>query len=283
MPFLGPLLWGVGLPALVAALVLAAGRLVSPDRGGRQAMALAVGLGYAAGHAAVAWPSWPPLEVIDRVPFLVLGVMVLGLFETTWPAPAWATWENRILVSLLTVVLIVGPAVQETWGTRANLLRLACLGAGLALAWGSVEALTGRVSGLAVALPLFVTAAGAAVVIVISGSLVSGRLAGVLAAALAGCAVLAAWDPRPALARGGVAAAAVALASLLLVGHVYSSTPALAAILLALAPLAAWIVRVGPLRRLTGWKAALTATAAALVTVGLAVGLAVAAMPVSEY
>jgi hypothetical protein len=284
---LSALAFGVIVPALATAsiltAVLAVGRRFDLKARSRLGVALGLGLGTLAGYAGVSWPAWPPSDVTDRIPFLIIVGIISAVFEVSRPAKPWMSWGNRILLTVITLAAILGPAFAETWKTPATLLGGASIGAGMVLAWANLDALAARLSGSVFFLPLLVVTTGASLVLVLSGVLVQGRVAGVLTAALAGCWVVSWWAPSISLARGGTPIVVVALASLLLVGRFYAEAPTGSVVLLALAPAALWLVELGPLRQRAPWLRTLVATAAVLVPVALAVGLAVAAMPSDEF
>lgn len=284
---LSALVFGLIVPALGTASILSAvlvvGRRINPQVRGGLAVAVGLGLGVLAGYAGVSWPSWPPSDVTDRIPFLIMAGILASVLEAIQPAKPWISWGNRILLSAITLAAILGPAFAETWKTPAILLGGVLIGTGMVLEWANLDALAARLSGSAFFLPLLVIATGASVVLVLSGVVVQGRLAGVLTAALAGCWVVSWWVPSIRLERGGTPIVVVALASLLLVGRFYAEAPTGSVVLLAVAPATLWLVQLGPLRRWAPWLRTLVATAAVLVPVAVAIGLAVAAMPSDEY
>ncbi len=228
--------------------------------------------GYLAGHVAVAWPM---SDVTDRIPWLVLAVAALGTLEAAWPAPAWTRWENRLLFSVLTlaVILSAAPAVVEALGTRETTGWTFALWAGIVLSWTNLEALAGRMTGVAIVLPLLVVAGGASVTLAI-WSIVPGQLGGALTAALAGAWVVAGRGGPLSLARGGITVLVLVLAALILYAHVYAGMATSCVVLLAVSPLTLWVTRIGPIRRLASWQAALIGATAALVPVGVAAKLA---------
>lgn len=284
---LSAFLLGVLLPALVTAAVLMAvwrvGRRLDLKARGGLAVALALGLGDLAGHLGVAWPAWPPSEVTDRIPLLVGVAIVAAVFEVLGPARGWMTWANRAIVSGLTTVAIVGPAFGEMWSAPASLFGGALLGIGMVLAWANLDALAVRCSGAGIFLPLLLITGGASVALLVSGSIVLPLLGGVLSAALAVCWLVSWRIPSIGLERGGTPIVVVALASLLLINRFYAELPSGSVALFALAPAALWLAQLGPIRRRAPWFRVLAATAATLVPVVIAVGLAVAAMPSYEY
>src|SRR4051812_2185883 len=105
------------VPALVAAVTLAAagwaGRRLGLPGSGPAAVALALGVGALAAQLGNAPPAFPPLDVTDRLPWLVTAATLLGLCESVRPGPAWTRWENRLLLTLLTLGLVLGPVLGE--------------------------------------------------------------------------------------------------------------------------------------------------------------------------
>lgn len=288
---LGMLAFGVAVPALTAtaivASVLMGGRRLEGTMRSGVAVTLGLGLGELAGHAGVSWPSWPPSDVTDRIPYLVLAAMLAALVEVIGSAAAWGkagiAWGNRTLLTVVTLAAMLGPIYGETWTTPNMLLGGALIGAGMVLAWANLDAVTSRVSGPPVFLPLLLLLTGASVVLVLSGSVVLGRLAGVLTAAFAGCWVVSWWTPIIDFKRGGRPILVVALGSLLLNGHFYAEVPRGSVVLLAMAPATLALLNLGPVARRPSWVHALIATTVMAVPVAVAVGLAVAAMPSYEY
>jgi hypothetical protein len=290
MELLRPGLIGLAWSATTAAVVLVAsgliGRLARGRPGGRWGPALALGTSYALGHAAIqGWiaaherPPFPPLDAPDWLPWLALAAMGLGLLEVAWPGPAWSRWENRLLLTGGMLWLLLNSQFQARWATNAEGVRwLVGLGAGVLAFWGVLEALADRLGG-ALPLPLLIQAGGTAAVELLSGSLAQAEFAAVLAAAL-GLTWVASWfGPALSLSRGAVPVVAVALSGLILSGYFFAFVPAASALLLAAAPLALYVDRIGPIRRLSPWKASLVRALTILVPVAAAVAVAFAKAP----
>lgn len=263
-------LLGLLIPGLAACLawILAwgIGRLARSSAAS-WGVGLAIGAGYVAGHF---WIAWPSSDVTDRIPFVVLAAAVLGLLEWSWPSPAWARWENRILLSALVVVVMVGPADLEVLGVRKPILWQICLGVGILLSWTNLESLARRITGVAIALPLVVVCSGAGASLLLSGGMVLARLAGALTVSLAAIWLLSIRSAPLSLARCAIPVVVVALASLLLEGHVYAELPTLGLILLAASPAMLWITQVPWLRRMAPWRRAVVGTLAVMLPLGLA-------------
>jgi hypothetical protein len=277
------LLYVVVVPALVAALLVVvagwAGRRAGLAGAGQAAVALALGAGTIAACFGIARPTFPPIDVTHRIPWLVLSAVLLGLFESIQPSPAWARWENRLLLAVLVLGVVLEPVRREDWTTPRNLAVEAGLVLAVLVAWVNLETWAARRPTAALGPALLVVTAGAAVAVMFSGYAVLGQIGGGLTAALGAVWVLSWWLPDRSLSRGGVPVLIVCLTTILIMGNVYAKLPPVAAFLLALAPLTAWLARLGPARRLAQWQSALLAVALTLVPVGVAVGLAWGAAP----
>jgi len=250
----------VGASAGVAAVVAGLGRR-------RWWGAAAVGLAYVAGHAAVARPAVPPVEVTDRLPWVALAAAALAVYEAARPSAAVGRGVGRCLLGALTLGLMLGPVHNPgvVWFGATVAVALA--------SWVNLGALAAGPQGSDVFRGLLITAGGAGVVLLLSGSAVLGILGLALTAALAG-----GWlGARGVPPEGSLPTAAVVLGALVLEGYVYASLPASGALLLAAAPAGTWVGRLGPARRLGPWASATLGAACVLVPVGIAVGLAVAA------
>jgi hypothetical protein len=279
-------LFVVVVPALVAAITAMvigfAARRLGFAGAGQAAVALALGAGTLVAQFAVAWPHVPPIEVTDRLPWLVGVVMLLGLLESIAPSPAWARWENRVLVGILVLALVLGPVLGPEWPSRRDLAVEGGLVLGILFAWTSLEGLATHRSTAVLGPALLVVAESTAAALLLSGSVVLGRVGGGLAAALGAVWVLSWWLPDQSLSRGGTPVLTATIAALLIVGVVYSGLGLAPAILLAAAPLAAWLGFAGPARRLASWQSALLAAILCLMPAAVAVALVLKASP-GEY
>jgi hypothetical protein len=283
---MGMIVFVLIVPALVAALtaVLAgwAGHRVGMAGSGSSAVALALGAGELTAHLVNARPAFPPIDVTDRIPWLVLAALLLGLCESIRPSPAWARWENRLLLVLLTLGLVLGPVLGPGWPTRADLARQGGLALILLAAWLNLEGLAARRTTAVLGPALLVVAVGAGAALLLAGSLVLSQIGLGLAAALGAVWLVSCGLPALSLSRGGVPVLVATLSALLIGGQVYAFLPRSSALLLAAAPLAAWVASVGPSRRLPSWQAALIGAAATLVPTAIALGLAISASPSYE-
>jgi hypothetical protein len=279
MTILHALIWTLLVPSAVSATAIALSRRIgrggSSGRRGRWGVAIGLGLGYFAGHVGIlGWPSVPPIEAKQWVPWLALASTVLGVVEASWFVPKGATWGVRAVFVSLLVGSVLWSQVENHWEVREAACWLGGLGAVVLLSWWNLEAQAERLSGPGWVVPIGLVTAGWAVVQVLSFDASLGQLDGVLAAALLGALPTVGLRPGLALSKGGPAITTMVLAGLGLTGIFYSNVPKPVALILVLAPWTPWVDRIGFIRRRSYWTRASVRFLAVLLTVGLAVFLA---------
>lgn len=282
---LAPGLYGLGLAAGVAALGLVEAGLArrvddAPSARGRWGVALSVGLGYMAAHAWVrgwlrplAWPPFPALDAFDWLFYIALMGTLLGVVEAFRPTPAWARWENRLILVAGTLWVLLGSKVGDAWDRRQSMIWLGSLGAGMLLFWGCLEGIADR-RGRSALLPMLIVAGGLTAALLVTHSLVLAALGMAVAGPLAVAWIFGWFSPRLTLGRGAVPSLTLLLWSLGLCGHFYSDLPAPSALAFAVAPLMMWVDRIGPFRRWSSWRAALLRGLAVAIPVGVGVVVA---------
>jgi hypothetical protein len=271
-------LLGLVLPMGVMAASLVLGLRWSRWRGAT----IGLGLGYIIGHVALAWPAFPPIDVTDRLPWLALAAMVVGLLESLWPISNRLRWATRLSLLALTLLAILGPIARETVRTGAGVAWLAVVGVSAFVSWVLLERLFNRLSKGGIEWLLVLIAGSSAALLLVSGSLVLGQLGLVLAAVLGALALISWRAARPMLDRGALLVVLSVLTALVLDGHVYAFVPVSSALLLAASPLAAWVDKIGPARRLGPRGAAIVRGLAVMVPLAVAIGLALNASPSYE-
>jgi hypothetical protein len=238
-----------------------------------------VGAGYFAWQCAVARPAFPPMDVADRIPWLGLLGLVLGLFESLAPGPFWTRWENRLVVVGVILWATLGPVLVDVEDARFEAIRAGVLAVAFLAFWVNLEALATARGVRALGPVLIATFAGAGVVFLLSGWAVGGPLAAG-AAMLMGLVWLAsAFGPGLSFARGTVPVVVSVLGGLLMTGYLYASASPWCAGLIAIAPVGAWLGRIGPVKRLRQWVSGLIALAGVLLFVAAAIGVAFAVSP----
>ena len=263
--------------ALLLAMVTATGLSAAAARSARRRGpdgdapwwgAFAVGLAYALGHAVLATPKFPPVEVTDRPPFLALVAAGLAAFRGERRARVVAA----VGLAALAYVVVLSPVLGAGDFSTETLTRLVATAAAAVFAGVNVALLDTTARRPEVWAFLTVLTLGGAVVLLLGNSAIFFQFGGLLGVVLA-AALVGAWG-RP--AGGGVAVATALLTALVVLGFVYASLPATSALALAAAPAVLWLTRLGPVSRL-GPKARCAAAAGlALVPLAVAVGLVLA-------
>ncbi|MDR3636316.1 MAG: hypothetical protein P4L84_21115 [Isosphaeraceae bacterium] len=267
-----------GAVALVLFLVFRwlAGRIGATPNDGGVAAAASLAFAYAAGHAAIAAPAFPPVDVTDRVSWIARASLLAALASSAAAErPLWR-WVNRVLFSALTVVAMIGPILAERSQTWTGLLWIVAVVAVFVFSWANIDALDDRVSPATLGVSLILIVFGTALALAVSGSVVLGQLCAALGASLVVVVALA----RGSTLRAGLGpVCSTVLGALLIDGGVYSELPAAVAVLLTAAPLTLWTARLPVLVRLRGWQRTLAVALMTILPVALAVVLSFSDSP----
>ena len=279
------ILWGVLLPAGVAAAVVFVGALFGRLWRPRRALVpLGVGAGFSAGFAALMQrvPPAPPLDSVDWLFYAAVVVGAVGAIDSFfWDVPAAryaaeppdarvleyardelaaprkslpsaiARFGVVLALSAVLVWLLVRPLLVFNWTGSSGPARIALVTLVTFLLWLALDALAARAGGRAMAVGLAIVAALSAVTVMLSGSQKLGQLGGLLTSALFAAAVAGLFFPRLLTARGIVLVYVMLHTSLALTAseHVYASLTTLNAILLLIAAPLGWIGLLVPARR----------------------------------
>jgi hypothetical protein len=259
------LLLGALLPAVLALAPLLVLRLRpgAGDVAQRAAGAMALGVGFLAGYAALGGEPLRPAEPQDWLPALALLAGAVGTLEGLPRTPTALGWALRLGVAGLAAWLLLPQwlaAKPTAWQWQLG------IGAAILGLWAALDALAARRPGNWFAPLLALTAAVGAAVLMCASTAKFAQAAGVLAATLAGAALAIRGQFLP--LRGLVPGVAVLLPGLMAEGamNTFSDVPLASFALVAAAPL--MLVAGG-----RGWR---VATAAVLLPLAAAVGLAVA-------
>ena len=269
------LIWVLLVPAAVSSLAIASARRIgrghAGGRRGRWGIAAGLGLGYLAGHVGIlGWPALPTLESKEWVAWLVLAATAIGIVETTADLPRWSRWTLRSLFVAVGLELVLRSMIENAWTPTESTAWLVGLEVALLASWWNLEVQAERLSGPGWVVPLGLVSVGWAVVQTLGGGASAGQLDGVLASTFLGALTTVGLRPGPALSRGGPPVALTALAGLGLTGYFYAEVPPSSAVLLALAPWAPWVDRIGLIRRRSYWTRASVRFLVVLLIVGLA-------------
>jgi len=275
------------LPAVVVALLVATGicalALGWRSRGARAVVApCASGLGYICGHLmATGWTGFPPVDTINWLPYFALVAMLLGILHEALPLSP-RLWLRLLVFALFSagvMCLLLKPRLQSDWTFSQGLVWVVCLAVGMVALGVVCDALCRQSPAKPIATPLFllIPSGGAVIALVLSGSLLLGQLAAVLAAAVFGSFIL--GLRQIALGKGVAPVFATLFSTLIVSGYYFAELPASSALLLAVAPALA-LVRTG---KLTVLRAIVVRAALVAALVVIALITAFLASPPLEY
>lgn len=263
MYLLFEIFWNMVLPAVVAVVVgWAADRLLSEEISARYRGAAAVALGGAAGYLVLPLdvPVWPD-QYWQWLSYL--GVVAMGVGAIA-QVPGVAPLERRLLYLLLGA--IAAGLIVPTWSDlepHRSAYVLGLTGYVLALCV-LLEPLTTRFTDRFVAAQLGLAAWATVIAVAVFVSMKFGQVGTTTAAALLGYWGLDWIQAREGSVRGLIAVYAVTVGGLAFVGYINPLPTLPAMLLLPVAPLALWICRLAPLRRLSVITAGAVGTLAVL-------------------
>lgn len=267
------ILFGVLLPATIAGVFLLVGRRA-------WAAALGIGVGYAAGHAALEgeWPSLPPHDVTNWPIYFAIGAAILAVVETAWEYRAAVRWLVRVAVACGILWLLKPHDEDWRW--------LGAFFVAMMSFWILLALLARRLGDATLLLVLIVTVSGASVLFAVTGSVSLAQMGGCLAAGLGASWLLSAIGVGRAIVGGVVPVVAIVFSSIAACSVArwsYSSTPWWMAAVVAASPSAAWLVDWTPLRSATPWKSAVARATVVAIVVAVPVGLALKDFLASPY
>jgi hypothetical protein len=260
---------GVIPAAITIAVVFAANSLFAENVADRWAMAAGMSIAFIAGYAILPdWAAFWPERHWQWLPYLAAAAMVIGpvgLARGVWTAERWLLW---ILLAAVSAWFLV-----PTWQTLdpPRQVYIPLLAAYLVLLTALIDPLARRFSPNVVLAQLALAASAVAILVVAGAkSMVYGQLAGIAAAATAGCFLAAFLSSSRSMTRGMVSVYSVLVGGMAFVGYVEPEKPLAGMLLLPAAPAAMWLGSLGPLARLRG--AAAIAVQTLLVVAVLVVG-----------
>jgi hypothetical protein len=213
------------------------------------------------------WLPFGPTTGQDWIPYLAILATVLGLIDAFRRPPLWARLLIRAVVSVAAVALVLNWRIGRQWDSPQEIsLWLGVLGGVLFFLWNALSRLAERSEGAPLPVALWAACAGAAGTIILAHNATFAEQLGALAACFGSAFVLSLWRSDLTLARGPIPVFAVAYGALIAAAYYnLDNLGAPAAILLAAAPLAAWITQLRPIRR----KGAVARTLIALAATAL--------------
>lgn len=247
------------LQAMAAAALVAAAILLGsagwkqPGDARRTAIGwpLAIGVGFLAGAAALGQrPGRLPGTDKDRLLLLVvpLAMLVEAILAAARPAALWR-WMMRLVTAMVVAPLLLhgsvylaGPASAgaDTWTTAQRVMIFGGIAVALLAEWRALIVLQDRGRSATVWSAIAVTSVGAGVATMLSGYMSAGQLALPLAA-VCGTAAIVGRTGRVRPDAGGLVVALACLGSVLVMGRFFGALSTTHALLLAAAPLLAWL------------------------------------------
>jgi hypothetical protein len=265
-----------GIVAFVAAMVA---RLPAADWAKQLAFGVSVGGGYAAGHwKSAGWPGFPPSDVTHWLLFSAVASVVLGVGHGVGRG-RWGIGVRVVSFAVLlsgTLALILMPKFKHGWTMGQGALWVAGLMLSAAIMGWSLE-VTLRAGRTRLSLLwLLVIGMGASIALALSGSMLLGQFAAVFAAVV--CGMIGA-SVAGAYAEGAIVPGMATLfVGLIACGYFYAELPWSSALLLAMSPALAMLIRSGGTLRQDLLRATIVS-----VTVAAAVVLALRASPPIDY
>jgi hypothetical protein len=274
------LLPGVLAAGLISGVLAIIGRLWKANN---WVDAVAIGIGYTSGHVVTAgWPTFAPAEATQWLPYFAISFLFVGVLDTLLRPAAWVRVTLWVLCCVGILRLLLGAKFQYGWSLTQGCLWIACLAVGMLVVAGCLDAAAQRDASVALPLSLAIVAGGTGAALMLSGSMLLGQLAIVLATALGAISAAGFALPTAAKGSGSVPTVVALLSSLWLSGYFFAELPPASALLLAVATVSApMLVRFSEGAK--SWKGLLLRTAVVIVPVALSVFLAFKASPPLSY
>jgi len=266
------------LPAAALAAAVAAALLFIFARwwksASRGAGAIAVGAGYVVGQVlAAGWSPFPPRYATQWLLwFAIIGAIAAAADALAGPKGTvrLVTWA---IICTIACRLILQPKFSYSWSAVEGWLWVFAVGFGAVVLTCCLELVEHGPFGTATLFAVTtVVCGGACAALILSGSLLLGQFAGILAAIAASCFLLIIVVTAPFHPHGAGAPLSLICAGLWLSGFFYAELPAASALLLALAPAVALL----PVTNETYSQSRVLVYRTAFVTVPVAVAVVLA-------
>ena len=230
-----PFLWSAGVTALPWPWLHGRGR----RRGRTDALAIA-GAFVIAFASLLRFRSFPPTDEIEK---LAYSVLAFGLLGTTWSILHWPRMGVGLAVGVLTAVMMawILEPILPRWSIEKSLAVLTAVGISSAIAALLLDELAQRNIGWSMPLCCWAWAASISPLLLLTGSLKMGQMAGALAAGLGGLSTISLFRKDFSMARGTMAVLVPLSAGLLCMGHIFADLKLTHALLTAAALPLAWV------------------------------------------
>lgn len=266
--------YGVLIPAVVSVgIVWLTQRLLPEDAATRFPTAAGFAGGFFVGYLLL--PEWAelfPTRHWHWLPYLGLAAGLTGPIGLAKGVSLPERWLLTLMLAIVAAALLV-PIWSRLQPTRAAWLSVVT--AWLFLLAALSDPLPPRIGGRRLTFMLWLVSVVVAVTIALSVSVTYGRVAVVAAGSLAGVCAGAWWGSDDSETRALIPAFTVIVGGIAFVGFIEPDPPLFGLLALPVAPLSLWVCRIGPLKRLSGVKAATVQFAAVLVPLGIAAALTI--------
>lgn len=226
-------LWGVALPALLAAAVWTAASFpLKRESATRAGGSLAFAIGYICAHYGIGAPM-TGADAFAWMPWIAAAAGAAGILEYYLRGRGMAVALLQIAVAAGTLQLLVSgvnPAYAPQWYESAAAIVVT------AAAWRAVSKAGATTKGLYVPAMVWAACAAGAFLMLKSGSAKNAQLAGALAASAGPAAVLALWMRPPQFEKGASAGFIIIFNCLIMHCVYFGEMPKAGGLALALAP-----------------------------------------------
>ena len=231
------LLPGILVALLVSGVITIVGRLW---RANSWADAIAIAIGYAAGHVvATGWPAFPPIEATQWLPYFGMSVAVLAVFDTLLRPPGSLRAVLWFLCCAAILSLLLASKFQYAWSFFVGVLWIAGLATAMLVLTSLLDKAAQQDASISFPLIVAIVAGGTGLALMLSGSLLLGQLALVLAAAFGAIVLVGTFLPNAINGRGIAPVSATLLCGLWLSGYFFSELPSVSGLLLLVSPIPA--------------------------------------------
>jgi hypothetical protein len=229
------------LPSAALAAVVTAVLLFTLRANGKArvaAGAFAVGAGSIAGHVlAAGWPSFPPRAATHWLFWFVVMGVIAAVVDALVRSKRTVRFVIWAIVGTTACRLILEPKFKYAWSALEGWLWVFVIALGIVALICCLNLVErGPVGPATLFSVTTILSAGTCVALMLSGSLLLGELAGVLAAVAATSFLLIIAMPAAFHPRGAAIPLSLMHAGLWLSGFFYAELPAASAVLLAVAP-----------------------------------------------
>jgi hypothetical protein len=231
------LLPGILVALLVSGVFTIVGRLWKANS---WSDAIAVAAGYAVGHMVTAgWPAFPPIEATQWLPYFGIAVTILAVIDTLLRPPGSVRGVIWFLCCAGILSLLLTSKFQYGWSLFVGILWIAGLATAMLVLTSFLDRAAQRDASISLPLIVAIAAGGTGLALMLSGSLLLGQLAMVLAGAFGAIVIVGSLLPNTINGRGIAPVAATLLCGLWLSGYFFSELPSVSGLLLVVSPIPA--------------------------------------------